>query len=312
MSPTSRVRDVAPLRDGRVLVSLGGSVRLYTPGGAPSFQFSCQAETLVCSSDGRRAIAVSGVSRLRQLTRLDLHEGIARPWCEVEIEVFARTFEGRLWYVATEGSPVMGIDTEAPGFEIATRGEKEMFWPVFLRPLPDQLYLMSTSLGAEHVELYQLPSLALVGGSLVPKPDIDFPGEWICGELIPPTVVEPVLLVDDPRTGKSRVCGPKGTWAYPFEGRSVGFDASGAWAGVLLRHQAHTQVVCFHLRDRRPVWSYTFATRLEGSILTTFPLNPEKHGGVRIEQERLAAWDSSGQVVIFNLAEHRLEMELRV
>lgn len=170
MNPTSRVRDVAPLRDGRVLVSLGGSVRLYTPGGAPSVQFSCQAETLVCSSDGRRAIAVSGVSRLRQLARLDLHEGIARPWCEVEIEVFARTFEGRLWYVATEGSPVMGIDTEAPGFEIATRGEEETFWPVFLRPLPDQLYLMSTSLGAEHVQLYQLPSLALVGGSLVPKP----------------------------------------------------------------------------------------------------------------------------------------------
>ena len=81
---------------------------------------------------------------------------------------------------------------------------------------------------------------------------------------------------------------------------------------MLLRHQAHTQVVCFHLRDRRPVWSYTFATRLEDSLLPNHPLNPEKHGGVRIEQERLAAWDSSGQVVIFNLAEHRLEMELRL
>jgi hypothetical protein len=303
-----RIYDAVPLADGAVLAALGeGGAHLYAKGGAHRYTFACSAFNLVISDDGRRAIAVGPERVRRRLWHLDLSDGTTQPWCEADLSVFASSFDGRCWYVARGGAmecPVQLIDVQAAGFEARAQADKDAFWPTAMRRLADSLFVEESYLGSAGYQIYRLPALISVEQGDILSPRLTDAPQMIIGSEIPPVVHEPVFLVWEPQSGHSTLCGAPGTWSHPLDGRGARFTASGSWVAAILRSAELAWVACFRIGEAHPRFQHAF-----GVVPPVGP-GPLVEGGVRIEGNRLAAWDDFGELVVVEMEERQLQMRI--
>ncbi len=105
------VHDVALLPGGRLAVALGeAGVRLLDRAGKTVAQLDQPADALVVGDHGGSAIAVARRGGVRRLARVDLVHRKANSWCELAIDGWADTFDGKLW-IAHRGRDLFAFDT---------------------------------------------------------------------------------------------------------------------------------------------------------------------------------------------------------
>lgn len=118
---TMPVSDCALLPDGRLLVALGETgVVLLGHDGKQHAYFDQPAERLVVSDSGTRAIGLAQRGDVWRLARIDLAARTAASWCEAEIQSAAPSFDGSLWFVASQGD-FYAIDATAKRFDALWR-----------------------------------------------------------------------------------------------------------------------------------------------------------------------------------------------
>jgi serine/threonine protein phosphatase PrpC len=111
------VKDAALLPNGRMIVALGEiGAWLLSKEGKILTRFSEPADRLVISDHGDRAILVAARGQVCRLAKLDLVGKRIRSWCDAEIERFAESFDGSLWYVS-RGNTVFAIDALSDDWE---------------------------------------------------------------------------------------------------------------------------------------------------------------------------------------------------
>jgi hypothetical protein len=107
------VHDAVALPDGRLLVALGeAGARLLRADGTLVADFDVPAFSLVPSVHGDRVLALAPRGELRRISRLDLAQRRAVPWCDARVDAFAPVYDGNLWFLA-EGGTVMAVDAFA-------------------------------------------------------------------------------------------------------------------------------------------------------------------------------------------------------
>jgi len=108
-----RIHDAVPLSGGRMLVALGeAGARLVTGDGRCVAHFDVPAFSLVLSMHEDRALALAPRGRVKRLSRLDLTQRRAEPWCDTRVDAFAPVYDGNLWFLAVEDT-VMAVDALA-------------------------------------------------------------------------------------------------------------------------------------------------------------------------------------------------------
>ena len=113
--------DARPVASGRVLVALGErGVRLMSRDGRVVHRFERPAHELVVAESGTRVIGVMKRGHWRcELSLFDLADRRAVPWFDLDLQAFARDFDGARWLV-TRGDEIMCLD--------ATRTRPEAHW----------------------------------------------------------------------------------------------------------------------------------------------------------------------------------------
>jgi hypothetical protein len=107
------IHDAVPLSGGRLLVALGeAGARLVTSDGRCVAHFDVPAFSLVLSVNEDRALALAPRGELKRLSRLDLTQRRAEPWCDTRVDAFAPVYDGNLWFFAVEDT-VMAVDALA-------------------------------------------------------------------------------------------------------------------------------------------------------------------------------------------------------
>ncbi len=93
-----RVFDAVPLDRGRSVVALGeAGVALIDARGKTLAFFDQPVESLVVSDRGDRLLTVTPRGRVSKVGRIDLVSRRSEAFCEVELERYARTFDGSTW-----------------------------------------------------------------------------------------------------------------------------------------------------------------------------------------------------------------------
>jgi hypothetical protein len=116
-----RVHDAALRQNGRLLVALGEiGVRLLTRDGRTVTHFDQPADRLAISDHGDRAIALARRGEVWRLSRLNLVEWRAEDWCDAQIDAFAPTYDGSLWFLGAKGD-FYAIDANSKSFEALWR-----------------------------------------------------------------------------------------------------------------------------------------------------------------------------------------------
>ncbi|MCP3139971.1 bpX6 domain-containing protein [Pyxidicoccus xibeiensis] len=108
------VHDAVVLPDGRLLLALGeAGVRLLHPDGRVVAHLDAPAFALVPSIQGDRALALAPRGDVWRLSRLDLVARRATAWCDAPLDAWAPTYDGGVWFTASQRS-VMMVDALAP------------------------------------------------------------------------------------------------------------------------------------------------------------------------------------------------------
>jgi hypothetical protein len=96
-----------------MLVALGeAGARLVTGDGRCVAHFDVPAFSLVLSMHEDRALALAPRGMVKRLSRLDLTQRRAEPWCDTRVDAFAPVYDGNLWFLAVEDT-VMAVDALA-------------------------------------------------------------------------------------------------------------------------------------------------------------------------------------------------------
>lgn len=105
--------DALLLDDGRWLLAKGeAGVVLLGRDLRQLHHFDVPASALVASRHGDRALALARRDSITRIARIDVPGRRCRPWAELEIGAYARSFDGASWYAAI-GSHVHALDVIA-------------------------------------------------------------------------------------------------------------------------------------------------------------------------------------------------------
>jgi len=104
------VFDAVILPRQRMLLALGElGMRLVSHDGKTLAQFAQPAHELVISDHEDRVIALAQRGEAFRLARVDLVSRRVQSWCDARFHCYARTFDGSVWYVATNDT-IYAID----------------------------------------------------------------------------------------------------------------------------------------------------------------------------------------------------------
>jgi hypothetical protein len=108
---TLPLHDVARLPDGRLLLALGeAGCHLTQPDGRVLARFEAPTHHIVLSDQGTRALLVAPRGPLVTVAVLDIGALRSRHWGDLPLTLFARSFDGAVWFVAN-GEEAMALDT---------------------------------------------------------------------------------------------------------------------------------------------------------------------------------------------------------
>jgi hypothetical protein len=289
------LHDAVSLPGGRLLVALGeAGARLLTPDGRCVAHFDVPAFSLVLSVHGDRALALAPRGSLMRLSRLDLLQRRAEPWCDARVDAFAPMYDGSWWFIAV-GDTVMAVDVLASDVRALWRVPQVGEQVLAVAAGPSELSFVTVQTGGELERWsYSLPDPTLrarqplPGGKAVSqvlhlslRPD----GELAANVFIP-------RAHPPPETGVYMVTAL--LWLGPFSGRptlsqpgeSPGLVLGGAWMASVTSDRVQ-------LLDRA-----TGGTR----AVFSFPSEPLAQVSVRFVNEELLLFDKVGRLARVDLS----------
>jgi hypothetical protein len=290
-----QLHDVVSLPGGRLLVALGeAGARLLTPEGRCVAHFDVPAFSLVRSVHGDRVLALAPRGTLMRLSRLDLTQRRAEPWCDARVDAFAPTYDGSGWFIAV-GDTVMAVDVLASDVRALWRVSQVGEQVLAVAASPSELSFVTTQAGGDFERWsYSLPDptlrarQTLPGGKAVERvlhlslrPD----GELAASVSLPRENTPPA-------TGVSWVTGV--LWLGPFAGRPTLSPPDGS--PVLVLGGAWMASV---ITDR-----VELLNRATGGScgVFSFPSEPPVQVLVRFEDEELLLFDEVGRLVRVDLS----------
>lgn len=298
------ILDAACLPDGAAIVALGEAGSAIYREGAVVARLRSPAHHLAIAEDGSQAIAIGQAPEDDRcwLTKIDIGRGTESPWCDIaryRTNRYARTFDGRRWYIAFERHiceiNVLAVDVTARDFRV-DRDVEETGMLVAMEQTADRLWVEATSIGAAHFTLYSLPALRIVSRGDIVSPRIRFPPrpgqpfEIMAGSVHPPASTEPVFAVGGPMCTEPRLMGAL-KWTAPLPGNPLGpsaLKASGPWIAAAVEEEGGCQALAMDLRSR----SFEGRVRFPGAT----------SAGVNLRGEMLIAWDNRGRMAVIDLA----------
>lgn len=157
------ILDACELPDGKLLLALGElGAWLITRDGRVAARFSEPAEKLVLSDHGDRAILIVRRGDVCRLARLDLLTRRARHWCDVELDELCDSYDGATWFVS-RGGAVYAIEATAAAWQHAWHVEEQGAQVVSLARDAASLSILFFERSPNRVEVwrYELPKLVL-------------------------------------------------------------------------------------------------------------------------------------------------------
>ncbi|HJT30215.1 MAG TPA: hypothetical protein VJ784_22565, partial [Pyrinomonadaceae bacterium] len=165
------VHDALLLPNGRMLVALGEiGARLLTRDGRTVTHFDQPAEKLVISDNGARAIALARRGEVWRLSRLDLIEWRSEDWCDAEIDAFAPSYDGSLWFLGAKGD-FYAIDAQSKSFEALWRVPEVGSRVFSVARSESSCSFLTGNWSIIEQWIYQLPLLTLRRRTSSPLPD---------------------------------------------------------------------------------------------------------------------------------------------
>ncbi|WP_257451212.1 bpX6 domain-containing protein [Archangium lipolyticum] len=162
------IHDAVPLSGGRVLVALGeAGARLLTLEGRCVAHFDVPAFSLVLSVHEDRALALAPRGTLMRLSRLDLVQRRAEPWCDARVDAFAPVYDGGLWFLAVEDT-VMAVDVLASDLRALWRVSRVGGPVVALAVGPSEMSFASAGSEGPERWSYSLPDPTLRSRQVLP------------------------------------------------------------------------------------------------------------------------------------------------
>lgn len=290
--------DIAFLPNGQTLVALGeAGARLLSREGRTVVDFDQPAHRIVVSDHGDRAIALARRGEAWRLARLDLVSRRAQHWCEARIDVFARDYEGGLWFVAT-GRDVVAIDTAGRRFD-GPWGVPDLDGTVVA--IARSASRCSVLAAGRRFELwsYEAPSLTLRLRTDVPLGSGDLSTLPHRLALSPEGGLAELAAERD----RHRLFVHRPTTCCPTalgleDGEPAGLALNADWVACLLREATGIRLV---LRDLK-----------QGTTRAEVRLNRATKASSRLGSDILAAGDDVGRVLVVELDGGRVLRELRV
>lgn len=164
----TKVFDAVPVGRGRTVLALGeAGVALVDARGKTVAHFDQPAEALVVSDSLDRLLTVAPRGSVSKVGRIDLVSRRSEPFCEVELETFARTFDGATWLatIAPERaapSDLVVIDVCDTELSLLSRVNAVGALSLDVARAPDHVDVVSASGdGGCWAHTYELPGLTL-------------------------------------------------------------------------------------------------------------------------------------------------------
>lgn len=295
------IYDAARLPSGRFLVALGeAGVELLTRDGRKVAVFDQPAHRLVVADHGTRALALARRGESWKLARLDLATLRSAAWCDLSLDAFTDSYDGGLWFAATDGS-VLAIDCRADG-------PAQSLWRI--PEVPGRVLAMAWSPSfchfLVHGELMQCWRLALPALTLRARDDLPY--------------VEIPLVAAVSTAGQVAVA----QWAEPAE-------ESDAFARVLVFRDG--QLLTTHTLPAAPGGPVHLTVLAEGSLLVAqaapdglhlsrwaAPRNCEDwgflggatRGSIRSSGDFITLADDRGRLLVYDLRTEQAAANLRL
>jgi hypothetical protein len=306
-SGSTPIHDAVAISRTRFLLALGDAgVRLVDDRGKTLAHFEEPAHRLVASDDGGQVLLLAERGRgFWRLGRLDLRRRATTAWCDAALRVFARSFDGDVWFAATD-ERLCAVDTHAPDllafWSVSFAGEDDSI--IGLARDPARLTMLSGGWGPCTRWTYELPTYVLRARNELPagRPlETKAEGKQV---LIVATAVSPagavarlyweigspelVLLV-------SPVEGPALEAEIPVIPEVRGFDLEldGSWIVCIQQGGEETIVDLLDASSLRR----RFRARLAGSGVQTTR---------RLQGERLIVSDARGRLLAVDLDDGRV------
>ena len=125
---STEIYDFCSLPGGRSLIALGeAGVRVISRKGKIIRHFDIPAHSLVVSDLKNRALALSPRGDVYRISRIYLDEPKAEYWLDANLDQFADTFDGAIWFISV-GNNLYAIDVHAKSLK--------SFWHVSKLPGP--------------------------------------------------------------------------------------------------------------------------------------------------------------------------------
>jgi hypothetical protein len=195
------VRDFAAVGD-RGIAALGAAGLAVLEGGAEVRRLAVPAEALVPSAWGlilAISPAIDPAPSANERQRVGRVYTLRSPWAEavdlgtVPVDGWSATFDGRYW-ATFEGDDVHLFELDA--FGLAPRSTWRTFWPYHVEPIPEGLWLETSSLGSTHYEILSIPDLRQLRAGDLPRCPIRFPPETYGHRALAPTLARPLFVVN--------------------------------------------------------------------------------------------------------------------
>jgi hypothetical protein len=320
------VLDAAWLPDGRCVVALGeAGARLLARDGRTIAHLDQPAHHLVVSDSGDRALALAPRGDAMRIARLDFLQRTARPWRDVQMDAWANTYDGSLWFTAA-GTDFLAIDALADNYKALWRTpdipgrvmriSRDTISCSFLVDCSETTdFWGAAPTGAQDIWqrwILGLPSLALRGRAEIPQSST--------GYLDLRRTVSPSGLIGDLRLELPPENDPLGdSWTrlslyegggIPQHGKRLFFGASGsshepldvAMSGSWIVASTHSDNgVCCRIVDTKAL-----IVRLE------LHLNGAQSVTTRVGADYVTIGDDRGRLIVIDLLRGNLVRNLRV
>ncbi len=315
--------DAVCLAKGRFLLALGeAGIRVVSGRGQTLVHFDEPAHELVISDQGHRALGLARRGRFRRVTRVDLVNRRATPWCDLKISVFADTFDGWTWFTVDQGA-LAALDIGAEQAKQLWRNNNCM---------PQSLSRSPTTLWAHHQpgpdgELWQfeLPNCKLRARTPLGSPVSE--GEVFWG---PANATGQVPFVASLLRMNEADINAGNQHAQTHLGRDLDQDPDDGQTilgtmgvGHNYRHfcgmPAHAKTVALNqigghslLLAREPGSVLRLIDTRSGALRLTLIMADSTQVGTRVQGERVLAFDEQGRLLSIDLHSGSMQRSLRI
>lgn len=298
----SHIFDAHLLPDGKIALALGeAGVKILSRQGKTIAHFDQPTEKFVVSDFGTKAICLTRRGAIYRLAKIDFAERRAAYWCDAEIEIYAPTFDGNLWFIAKKDE-VYAVDANSKKFEAVWRVSEVGGQVCEIARAKNRLMLLIANDKGFEKWWYELPQFTLRSRNQTDWLAMENENQTLhsVASFVAYSVVQIVETAEDYKKFKVKI--------YDYDLKKSDFDFSNATLAAGKPQIIEKIYTLSSATENAFVVSLYEAPQTE---LAEFTISQSKTCSVKLDEKFLTVTDEFGRVIIFDYKEKLLRKNLR-